>query len=153
MVKGLIEMELKDFVDRGEQTKEGDKLVLKYNKTLGCAAANGGYYLDSFALIGPKEGYCCEKMDKAMDGIHPVFDLQGIGHNEKNPAFGILFISEYSVESLERDESIWVDFIPIEFCPFCGARIVLKLNELFQLKLKKKVETTCTTYKEKIEVD
>jgi hypothetical protein len=146
-------MELKEFVDKGEEiTKEGENLVLYYNKTLGCAAPRGGRYLDSFELIEPDE-WCCAPMHKVMDRLctDQVFGLTHSKYDgSKNPSFGIQFISELEVEGLERDERPHIELIPIKFCPFCQAEIILKCKDIFQLKLKKKVETTCQTYKEKV---
>lgn len=145
-------MELKEFVDNGERTKEGDKLVVYYNKTLGCASPGGGRYLDSFSLAEPTE-WCCNSMDKAMDrmGTDQVFGLTDSKYDgSKGPSFGIQFISTYAVECLERDEDPMIELVPIKFCPFCQAEIILKCKDVFQLKLKKKVETTCQTYKEKV---
>lgn len=147
-------MELKDFVDKGEQTKGGEKLVLFYDKTLGCAAHNGGRYLDSFKLIEP-EKYCCGPMDKVMDRLctqqpFGLISSEYRGDGSKTPYFGIQYISESEVESLERNEDPTIELIPINFCPFCQAEIILKCRDVYQLKLKKNVETTCKTYKEKV---
>jgi hypothetical protein len=146
-------MELKDFVDKGEQNKEGEKLVLFYNKTLGCKSPGGGRYLDSFELIEP-EKYCCDPMNEAMDRLctDQVFGLTHSKYDgSKGPQFGIQFISELEVENLGRDEAPHIELVPIKFCPFCQAEVILKCKDVFQLKLKKK--TTCETYKEKIRVE
>ena len=105
-----------------------------------------GKIWDTFTMVLLEDpAYCCTEMEYAMDEYTDntiAFDKKDL--YSKKPSVGILAYDEY-------DD--YAKHVPIDYCPFCGAKIELKLNDTFKEKTRctEKVVKTCEHYTVKVD--
>lgn len=131
----MIRLELEEFKDLGlRSSKFGEYFFVHYNviKSKWFGVLDDRYEM---AEKDDERSYCCPELKLRWY----LFDVRkpddGKGFRDKKPALCLL-VTDFD----EDDCSGWTNQYKVEYCPFCGAEIVLQKVKVFEEYCEKEIE-------------
>jgi len=121
-------MELEEFKDTGmRKSKEGEYFFVHFNKV---KRSEEHWNSERYELAEKHDerSYCCDEMRRKFPIMFDVTKPEDKrGFREKEPSLCVLY-NTWDEDSCDG----WTTYYRIEFCPFCGAEIVLNRVKVYE---------------------